>query len=1001
MTQQVKEVAPNKQLIKSPLKDEFIREHKKNGLVERLYNALKNLTGLGLGSKKVEKIIADAENGKVDQEDAKDAIKKYRNSQTNAEQVALDGVSIATALSIFLKNKKDVAYNGATEYLQKTKNVKVDKGSPLTKAFNKFANPFEELTKKFKSSIGLTAEMFKNPKRFALATALYALPFAAISKMVFGWVNSIGSTEFSVSKKDFNGAKKGKDLRDYNAAVKDKSKDRAAATFKNLFSGAINGLTAPLVGLCGGLVGVPLYFIVNSLNRFFISNRHVESEDRTFETYIQNLKDNKVLNGALALGIGLPVLLKTHNLNQFHKLELEATKLVDGQTYIRERMSESTVCEIDKLLFENNSSISKINGIAKMDENDWRLEETIKKLTSYVEKQANGESLFANEVEELAKNKELVNIIRKSQERGISIREAAAQELIDTNFFAAKFKQISNDGSVLARVLREDCPATRNLEEAQAYVDKAFGKGKYVLNQEGKYCLGVGTVAETYFAQNAEGQDVCIKVLKKGINLDKIRADKDAVIEMIKQAQKNPTTGKAYTQAEKTTLIQNIEDLAKSAEKELDLNLEMESAKKLANYTQSANVVKGIELSNDKTAYVMERARGISLESLMTLHEARAMKEVLEKSLSNENSEINNIFEYLTRRLDSLKINNAQKVLNGAIEEGSRVQSILNECADVTEWHGRRYVNHFDREKALEKINELIERVESKTPTYGNIVLGPADMKNLIDEYQKVLIEQYQKILKDGKVVHGDIHPGNVFVDIDALRAMPKQSNLEQTGGLFDRFKKPNTDRTSHKVFTLIDTGNVIEMNQELSMALLKLTSYVDNGNYKEIAKYVMQGVEGEALGGRTKEAATKIVEEELKRYFTSPDKPLEVMTTGSVIELSYNIMKKNGIIPNDIQLTLNKAIQSASNSYNALTSGLYKSRTTNVNLLGGNQEAVQDLSHIFDTKRFLERAQEKENLANLSVEDRRKLRSSEGNLRPNQLEYHIFKLKQGLTKDA
>ena len=153
MTQQVKEVAPNKQLIKSPLKDEFIREHKKNGLVERLYNALKNLTGLGLGSKKVEKIIADAENGKVDQEDAKDAIKKYRNSQTNAEQVALDGVSIATALSIFLKNKKDVAYNGATEYLQKTKNVNVDKGSPLTKAFNKFANPFEELTKKFKSSI--------------------------------------------------------------------------------------------------------------------------------------------------------------------------------------------------------------------------------------------------------------------------------------------------------------------------------------------------------------------------------------------------------------------------------------------------------------------------------------------------------------------------------------------------------------------------------------------------------------------------------------------------------------------------------------------------------------------------------------------------------------------------------------------------------------------------------------------------------------------------------
>ena len=40
------------------LKDEFVSQHKKNGLVERLYNGIKNLTGLGTGSKKVKQAIA-------------------------------------------------------------------------------------------------------------------------------------------------------------------------------------------------------------------------------------------------------------------------------------------------------------------------------------------------------------------------------------------------------------------------------------------------------------------------------------------------------------------------------------------------------------------------------------------------------------------------------------------------------------------------------------------------------------------------------------------------------------------------------------------------------------------------------------------------------------------------------------------------------------------------------------------------------------------------------
>ena len=36
------------------LSDEFVKQHRKNGLVEKFYNFLKNKTNFGIGSKKVE-----------------------------------------------------------------------------------------------------------------------------------------------------------------------------------------------------------------------------------------------------------------------------------------------------------------------------------------------------------------------------------------------------------------------------------------------------------------------------------------------------------------------------------------------------------------------------------------------------------------------------------------------------------------------------------------------------------------------------------------------------------------------------------------------------------------------------------------------------------------------------------------------------------------------------------------------------------------------------------
>ena len=162
-----------------------------------------------------------------------------------------------------------------------------------------------------------------------------------------------------------------------------------------------------------------------------------------------------------------------------------------------------------------------------------------------------------------------------------------------------------------------------------------------------------------------------------------------------------------------------------------------------------------------------------------------------------------------------------------------------------------------------------------------------------------------------------------------------------------------------------------------------------------------MQGVEGEALGGRTKEEATKIISDQLKACFTDTTTSLEVMTTDNLLKLTSNIMKKHGIVPNDTQLNLNKAIQSANNSYEALVKGLLDGRLANFNLfktMFGRTEGASDSSFLMQIKRNMEKAQEKENLRNMSVAERRQQQKMEGNLKENTVEYHIYKLKQGLA---
>ena len=66
--------------------------------------------------------------------------------------------------------------------------------------------------------------------------------------------------------------------------------------------------------------------------------------------------------------------------------------------------------------------------------------------------------------------------------------------------------------------------------------------------------------------------------------------------------------------------------------------------------------------------------------------------------------------------------------------------------------------------------------------------------------------------------LHVDIHPGNIFINIDALKS------------------------GKGKPYTLIDTGNTIDLTKEQAIKSLRLTSFIKNGNVKDITAYFIDG---------------------------------------------------------------------------------------------------------------------------------------------------------------
>lgn len=747
--------------------DEYWKgEKRKNtGLVERLYNKIKNTTGLGVGSKKVEEALAKVNNGKISEEDFTKTVTKYNSSQETSAQLFADLFSVGAAgLTYFgLRNvaklhhagkKLNNKFGSTNKYLEYAENASSAINLKTMKEF-------------FGKILGKAAK--SKTKLAVLLTTMAAMVGGGV-KMNILQLNRIGTEEYKTNKKDFNGARTARDKLLYKTQKKINRKEKLESNFRNFVSGAINGALMPLSVVGGAIVGIPAYFLGNSLNRYFVGQKHNE---KSLNGYVNSFIDDGV--GQFALGVA--TLVPMAKKGKFSAV-------------------------FDKNL---EKAFNKINSNEKMIDNPYAGKTTYEQLNDLMFNSPKIRDILYGDGARYGKN--------------LSINEQI-QALSEENIFAVKLKQIQTNDT-LATAMQESCPATRTLEEATKEIQSKLGSDYKV-----KLNMGTGTIAETYLVEAPDGKEVCVKMLKKGINAEKIENDKQKFIDIVK-------TQTGMSDAEKEYLIKNIEDLASGVRKEIDLENEKKAAETLVKFTKTAKVVKPIEVKDG--LYIMEKADGISLKKLM---------------------ELNNLDTYI-------------KFTEKAIEKAT---------------------NEKDKqlyEKALKGYKADKEKLST---TYKDIVLNEKDTDYMIEEYMKVLVEQLYKTDAAGRTLHADIHPGNIFIDVKALKAR------------------------SGKVFTLIDTGNTIDLTAEQAARSMRLTQYVKHGDTKDLAKYFIEDA-NLAESNLTKQEAEQKVEEALNKVFFDSNIRLNVMDNKEVMKLTSNIMKSLKIMPGDSQLNLEKARTSADKS--------------------------------------------------------------------------------------
>ncbi len=842
---------PQVSVTNSTIRDEFVKEKKNNGLIRKFYNFLKNKTNIGLGSKAVEKEIDKFEKGEISEENEKETIAKYKHSQQNSVQTFADTATAATTITgYYLGNNFVKKYQAQ------------DKLNAIPQFIKKIKNNTDNIYLKRFLSID---DILKSKTK----ATLFMLPIlgiiGGITKLTITKAERIGSKEFKVDKKAFT------DKKELKAAKKKARKARQKTNFKNFLTGALNGILAPVTALAGGIIGVPAYILATTGLRYATNNKG--NKDKSLNDFAQSFKDNAVVNTLATAAIAVPAFKKAHFSHVLGKnLDKVVNKLKNTKLELPDLpSSKSAYQELEDTML-NSEAIKKIITPEKLYSSD-NMDEIIKNLT-------------------------------------------------DENIFAVKFLQIKNKGLLsgeynqyerISEALRENCPPTRTLEEAQEHINKLWGTSEYKISK----LLGVGTVAETYLAKNSSGKEVCIKILKNGINAEKIAKDKEKFIKLI-----TGDTPLDKLDDNQKYLIKNINDLAEGISKEVDFVNEMNAAKELKKYSKVADVV--VPMEAKPGIYIMEKAPGISVKTLVDYYNCERM-----------------------------------------------VKFYKNEL--------KKYPDETWSKPQLEYYEEKMKKIKSRAPEFEDFDMTPSQIKKLLKTYIDLQVEQFAKVDKNGKVIHADIHPGNIFINLEALKS------------------------GKGKLLTLIDTGNTIKLSKEQAMASLKIVGFIKNGNTKDLANIVLQ--DAILPKGLSKEEALTKVENDLRTFFFDNKTKINSMNMDTFYALSDNILRKYNIIPNNTQLNLNKAKISARNSFEDLVESFFEKKygdknwddSSKAEMVAAITNATKDMAEIGIKLQSANTIQETKNLTQMPTKEAMNFLRNKNMLKTNSEEYLTYKMKQNM----
>lgn len=268
-------------------------------------------------------------------------------------------------------------------------------------------------------------------------------------------------------------------------------------------------------------------------------------------------------------------------------------------------------------------------------------------------------------------------------------------------------------------------------------------------------------------------------------------------------------------------------------------------------------------------------------------------------------------------------------------------------------------------------IEENIRKIKEKAPDFNDIELSNQEIKKILLNYKDVLVEQFYKLDNNGKTIHGDIHPGNIFINLDVLKG-------KQKGNLF----------------TLIDTGNTIDLTSKQNLASLRLADYIRKGDSVELTKAILDGAV--LPKDLTEEQAQKLVNDDLKDIFFNPSTKLGKLNTSSFAILTNNILKKYKIISNDVQFNLNKAKKAAYTSFNELGETFFSKKYSNTEKNEKNMtNALVELADIGAKYAGAIKMQELKNLVHMSNTDKMKSLFNKTAPKENSEEKLIYSLKQ------